>query len=121
MARLVRPAVPLDEAIYPGSESGREFYDRCASFIDGLEGDEGTPVIVSHGGALICLVGRWLGFSVEALEPVGFEFHTTSITVLRHFRDDVPHGPIGRAIERLNDTSHLSSAEGRVGLGRILP
>ena len=67
---------------------------------------------MTHGGTLICLVGQWLGLTVEIIDPVGFEFHTTSINVLRAFADDSDFTPGMRVIERLNDTSHLATAEG---------
>lgn len=114
--------LPLDEAIYPGSETARELYTRARGFIDALEDDGRTPIVVSHGGTLICLVGAWLGLTPEMLHPIGFEFHTTSITVLREFRIEAPFGatgPTGRTIERLNDASHLDVDQGRVVLSGI--
>jgi probable phosphoglycerate mutase len=112
--------LPLDEVIYPGSETARAFFDRCAAFIDDLRDDGRTPVVVSHGGTLNCLVARWLGLSVETLLPIGFEFHTTSITVLREFPHLDPSAPADYALERLNDTSHLTPADGRVVLRNLL-
>ena len=116
-------SLPLDEAIYPGSETARQLYDRSAAFIGDLADDGRVPIAVTHGGTLICLVGAWLGLSAETLHPIGFEFHTTSITVLRQFpeADYGSTGPVGRVIERLNDTSHLSAADGRIDLRRLAP
>jgi len=105
--------LPLDTVIYPGSETARAFFERCAGFIDDLVYDGRTPIVVTHGGTLNCLIARWLGFPVEVLEPIGFEFHTASITVVR----DAPYP----RLERLNDTGHLTELEGQVPLRQLLP
>jgi broad specificity phosphatase PhoE len=105
---------PLDFRPFPGSETGREFYERAGAFIDTLPDKGPLPVVVSHGGTLICLVARWLGLTPEALEPVGFAFHTASITVLQTDR----HG--SRIVERLNDIAHVAGLDGWVGLGHLV-
>jgi broad specificity phosphatase PhoE len=104
----------LDFRPFPGSETGREFYERAGAFIDTLPGKGPLPVVVSHGGTLICLVARWLNLTPEALEPIGFAFHTAGITVLQTDR----HGD--RIVERLNDIAHLAGIEGWVGLGHFV-
>jgi broad specificity phosphatase PhoE len=104
--------VPLDVRPYPGAETPREFYVRAGAFIDDLNADGATiPVVVSHGGTLTCLVARWLRLPPEVLNPIGFEFHAGSISVLRSDR----HGP---RIERLNDIGHLGGMDGWVGIVR---
>ena len=99
---------------FPGAETGREFYERAGSFIDTLSADGPLPVVVSHGGTIICMVARWLRLTPEALEPIGFSTHTASITVLQ----SDAHGD--RIVERLNDVAHLAGIEGWVGLGDLV-
>lgn len=106
-------AVPLDESAYDGAETPRHFYDRAGAFIDEIAHDGTVPVVVSHGGTIVCLVARWLGLSAEVLNPIGFSAHTTSITVLS--RDEN-----GRRLDVLNDTAHLSGEHGRVTLGELV-
>ncbi|MEX1102882.1 MAG: histidine phosphatase family protein, partial [Dehalococcoidia bacterium] len=43
----------------PGAETGAEFYARSASFLDSLPEEGPIPVIVTHGGTIMCLVARW--------------------------------------------------------------
>ena len=106
----------LDVQEFPGAETPREFYERAGAFIDDIVShrDGAVPIIVTHGGTMVCLVARWLGLSAEVLEPIGFSAHTTGITVLQTDR----HG--GHIVERLNDTSHLAGLEGGVKLGDLL-
>jgi probable phosphoglycerate mutase len=104
----------LDFRPFPGAETGREFYERAGAFIDTLPAEGPLPVVVSHGGTLICLVARWLRLSPEALEPIGFAFHTASISVLQTDRHGSP------IVERLNDIAHVAGIDGWVGLGHLL-
>lgn len=108
-------AVPvrLDTRAYEGAETPREFYERAGAFIDDIESDGSVPVVVTHGGTIVCLVARWLRLSAEVLEPIGFSSDTTSITLLRNDRH-------GRRLERLNDTAHLSGDGGGVRIGDLL-
>lgn len=105
--------LPLDAPPWPGAESGRAFFERCAAFLNEAF-DERPAVAVTHGGSLTRLVGCWLNLPAEQLAEVGFEAHPTGITVLRdtHY--------MGRTIERLNDVAHLAGEHGRVMLGAIV-
>jgi probable phosphoglycerate mutase len=106
--------VPLDVRAYPGAETPREFYDRTGGFIDDLDDDGTIPIVVTHGGTMICLVARWLRLAAEAVEPIGFSAYTTGITVL----ESDAHG--SRIVERLNDTAHLGGGHGSASLGDLL-
>lgn len=106
--------VPLDTRAYPGAETPREFYERSGAFIDGMDGEGPMPVVVTHGGTMICLVARWLRLPAEAVEPIGFSAYTTGITVLKS--DE--HGQ--RIVERLNDASHLPSSGDVQSLGALM-
>ena len=97
----------------PGAETGAEFYVRCASFLDSLPDDGPIPVIVTHGGTIMCLVARWLLIEPAAIASIGFSAHTTSITVLK--------GRPWRELERLNDVAHLAGMPGWVSLGDLAP
>lgn len=106
-------AVGLDEQNNDGAETPREFYDRAGAFIDEIEDDGTVPVVVTHGGTVVCLVARWLLLSAEVLNPIGFSAHTTAISVLS--RDDN-----GRRLDVLNDTAHLYGRDGSVTIGDII-
>jgi broad specificity phosphatase PhoE len=85
-----------------------------SGFVDDLREDGRVPVVVSHGVSIMCIIARWLMLTPEALGPIGFAAHTTSITTLTRDRFDQP------AIERMNDVSHLSGGDGWGGLGSLL-
>jgi broad specificity phosphatase PhoE len=97
----------------PGAETGAEFFARCASFLDSLPADGPVPVIVTHGGTIMCLVARWLLMEPHSIAAVGFTAHTTSITVLTGHRF--------REVERLNDVAHLAGMSGWVSIGDLAP
>lgn len=97
----------------PGAETGAEFYRRCASFLDSLPPAGPVPVIVTHGGSILCLVARWLLIEPHDIAPIGFAASTTSITVLT--------GHPFREVERLNDASHLAGMPGWVSIGDAGP
>jgi probable phosphoglycerate mutase len=98
-----------EEPPFPGAESGRAFYERCAGFLDSLPADGPIPIVVTHGGTILCLVARWLLLEPRGIAPVSFSAYTTSITVLEGY----PH----RGIERLNDVAHLAGMAGWESLG----
>jgi probable phosphoglycerate mutase len=103
----------LDARPYDGAESPREFYDRAGAFIDEIEDDGTVPVVVSHGGTVVCLVARWLLLPAEVLNPIGFSAHTTAISVLSQDSN-------GRRLDVLNDTAHLYGRDGSVTIGDIV-
>ena len=103
----------LDASPYDGAESPRAFYDRAGAFMDTIEDDGTVPIVVSHGGTIVCLVARWLLLTAEVLNPIGFSAHTTSITVLSQDAN-------GRRLDVLNDTAHLSGDSGHVTLGQLV-
>lgn len=107
--------VPLDTRAYPGAETPREFYQRAGGFMDELDGEGPLPVVVTHGGTMVCLVARWLKLTPEAANAIGFSAYTTGITVL----ESDEHG--SRIVERLNDAAHLSGLEGSVNFGDLAP
>jgi probable phosphoglycerate mutase len=105
----------LDTRPFPGSETPREFYERAGGFIDDLQEGEGVPVVVSHGGTILCLIGRWLNLTPQAMEPIGFSAYTTAIAVLQARRD------AERWLERMNDVAHLTGHErGWTSIGSLL-
>jgi probable phosphoglycerate mutase len=104
----------MDDRPFPGCESFRELYARAAAFLDDLPAGGGTPVVVSHGFTLMYLVAKWLRLPPEAMEPIGFSMHPTSITTLVRDRFDNPW------VERMNDVSHLGELGAAFGLDRVL-
>jgi len=111
------PRVPgpmgLDERPWPGCETWREFYLRAGNFLDSLDLEGPTPVLVTHGGTVFVLVAHWLGLPPELMNVVNFSAHVTSVTVLRRPSNGL------REIERLNDVAHLAGMEGWVSLGAV--
>ena len=92
----------------PGAEAGAAFFERAASFLDSLVADGTVPIVVTHGGTIMCLVARWLLLEPASLAPILFSAYPTSVTVLanRQFRE----------VERLNDIAHLRGMHGHVPL-----
>lgn len=92
----------IDWQPYPGAETWRQLYTRVAGYLEVLSelGDE-TFVIVAHGGTIINIINWWLELDMKAVNRVSFSAAPTSITVLGTTAFDE------RAIERLNDVSHL--------------
>lgn len=104
----------LDEHPWPGCESWREFYARAGAFLDWLDLEGATPVLVTHGGTMFVLVAHWLGLPPELMKVVNFHAHVTSITVLKR----PAHGL--REVERLNDIAHLAGNEGHINLAQAV-
>ncbi len=104
----------LDERPWPGCESWREFYARAGGFLDSLDFDGPTPIVVTHGGTVFVLVAHWLSMPPELMKVANFHAHVTSITVLK--RPDYGLSEV----ERLNDVAHLAGQEGHVGLAQAV-
>jgi broad specificity phosphatase PhoE len=100
-----------DEPLFPGSETGRQFSARCGAFLDELPEKGPLPVIVTHGGTILALVGHWLGLAPEALGRLNFHADPTSITVLVASQF--------RGLARLNDTAHLTGTESQVSVAML--
>ncbi len=111
--RWPRPAgaMGLDERPWPGCESWRDFYARAGGFLDALDLEGPTPILVTHGGTVHVLVSHWLRLAPEVMKAVNFAGHVTSVTVLR----SSPWNGL-QEVERLNDISHLDGMDGHVSL-----
>jgi broad specificity phosphatase PhoE len=105
----------VDDRPLPGGETGRELYERVAAFMEELEDDGQTAVVVAHGGSIECMIARWLLLTPDMLESIRFNMHPTGVTTLVRDRFDQP------AIERLNDLAHLRDSESWIGLEQALP
>lgn len=104
----------LDERAWPGCETWREFYARAGGFLDSLDLEGPTPILVTHGGMLFVLVAHWLGMPPELMKVSNFAAHVTSITVLKRSAYGL------NEVERLNDVSHLAGHAGHVGLAQAI-
>jgi probable phosphoglycerate mutase len=95
--------ISIDWHPYPESESWREFYARVSAFMDKVYPTlNETAVIVCHGGTINMITSWWLGLEPEHMNQVFFESAPTGVTILHvAFWEN-------RAIERLNDTYHLT-------------
>lgn len=102
--------------MFPGAETGAEFYARASSFLRELDGDGPLPIVVTHGGTIRMLVGAWLGLSEEALDYAHFAALPTGITVLLSYGDDGRERMVGR----LSDIAHLAGSAGWVSLRDVL-
>lgn len=103
-----------DHRPFPSGETGREFAERVAAFMDELDFDApGLPILVTHGGTMRPLIGYWLGLDAEQAGTMGFPSHVTAITVLSTGWHGMPE------VERLNDTSHLEGMAGYPSLATV--
>jgi probable phosphoglycerate mutase len=93
--------ISIDWHPYPKSESWREFYSRVSAFMFDLSLDE-TVIVVCHGGTINMIVAWWLGLEPEHMNRVFFECAPTGVTILHSDRLE------NHAVERLNDTYHLT-------------
>lgn len=82
----------------PGGESLDDVYRRVSTLAEELREDEGSILVVSHGGTLQAMLRHFLGWS-DGSGPQ-LIFFNTGLTVLRLWPDRV-------RLERLNDIGHL--------------
>jgi len=94
----------IDWQHFPQGETWRGFYERVASFMDRLAADEhkGTPILVTHGGAVINIIAWWLRLDVEMLAKISFGIAPGGITWLTTNSWDE------RTLKTLSDVSHLT-------------
>lgn len=109
---IYRPAATLKELHhrnYPGGETRKEFYDRCAAGIRAAaDMEKENLIIVAHKGTIQNIIFYWLGFDIEEVNKYNFsvDILPSSLTVLG-INKWLEHG-----IFLLNDTSHLHNADG---------
>ena len=107
------PKISIDWHPYPKSESWGEFYARVSDFMNEVNPPlNETVVIVCHGGTINMITSWWLGLEPEHMNRVFFQCAPTGVTVLHKDR----HG--NHAVERLNDTFHLTRNGSRNPLPR---
>jgi broad specificity phosphatase PhoE len=93
----------IDHQPYPQAETWREFYWRVARFLDRLAADPGqdTPVLVTHGGAVVNIITWWLRLDMELLAKISFGIAAGGISWLTA-------GPGNeRILKSLSQTAHL--------------
>ncbi len=97
------PTDPIvDWQPYPEAETWRRFYVRISECMDALPVGQDRPmVIVAHGGTIVNIIAWWLRLDIDALSYITFRTSPASVSVLN--MSDLEE----RALERLNDTSHL--------------
>jgi len=94
----------LDYRLLPGAETKREFYYRTTAFLDELNRQiQSNVVIVTHGGTVTNIVFWWLKIPIEALNSSYMRCFPGSITYLEE--DALGY----RYIKGLNDTRHLDN------------
>lgn len=85
----------------PNGESMIDVWNRIKPAVDEIRSEDGTIVMVSHGGASALILAALIGGPIEVSRA--FRFANTGLTEL-HSR---PDGAL--YIKRYNDTSHLST------------
>jgi probable phosphoglycerate mutase len=102
-------------SLAPGGESWAQFMLRVGGALDRIirEHRGQTVVIVCHGGVVDGSFVYFIGLSSQALPPISFHTHNTSITHWQH-RLDEDHLRRWRLM-RYNDDTHLH------GLGAEMP
>ncbi len=85
----------------PNGESMIDVWNRILPTVEEMHREDGTIVVVSHGGASALILAALIGGPIEVSRA--FRFANTGLTEL-HSR---PDGAL--YIKRYNDTSHLSS------------
>jgi broad specificity phosphatase PhoE len=110
-AQAIRLPAPADTGVldhrhFPHGETWREFHRRIARFLDllCLDPAPGTPILVTHGGAVINIIAWWLRLEVERLAHVSFGTSPAGITWL------TTNAWNERTLKVLSDTSHLLAA-----------
>ncbi|MCR9271099.1 MAG: histidine phosphatase family protein [Hyphomonadaceae bacterium] len=95
----------LDHRIVAGAESKREFMGRIYASMSKLS-DTSDTIIVTHGFALTFVIANWIGMRMTDAGYVNFAATPGGITHLQRggFFDN-------KAINYLNDTSHLANIE----------
>jgi 2,3-bisphosphoglycerate-dependent phosphoglycerate mutase len=86
-----------------GAETNADWAHRIYRAMDHIVAEPAPDkVIVTHGGSATFVIAAWIGMPIEDVDYVSFRVSPGSITHLRE--DDYFHN---RAVESLNDTSHL--------------
>ena len=102
---FTKPTLPtIDWCPYPGAETWRTFYKRISDALDKIcRNPDETLIIVGHSGSLVNVTHWWLKLPIDMIDDISYKFDNGSITILSvtEFNE--------RLIERLNDTSHLTS------------
>jgi len=93
--------VSVYETRPPNGESMIDVWNRILPAVEEMKREDGTIVVVSHGGASALILAALIGGPIEVSRA--FRFANTGLTEL-HSR---PDGAL--YIKRYNDTSHLSS------------
>lgn len=75
---------PVDQVAFPGGESQQDVADRFEAALHPVLQEPGTPIVVSHGGALISVLIRLLRVPVvESWRSDRFAQENAGVTVLR--------------------------------------
>ncbi len=105
--KLPRQAAEPDNRNYPGGETRREFYERVANGMEGLELSGKPLIIVSHKGTIQNILFWWLGLSIDDVCRLGVSFAagagSLSVLKVNKWRE--------HEISLLNDCGHLPSID----------
>lgn len=93
----------LDWRPFPGAETWRELHARVSACMESIAGcDEDVLIVITHGGALSCIVSWWLQLDIERMvDAAPFAASPGSITVLKTSDYGFP------IVARLNNLAHL--------------
>lgn len=107
----------LDYA-WPGGESGRQVAartaDEAARIVETHRSEEGTVILVSHGGALAWILSYLLGEPGDSWPDEHMRLDNCSITEM----EVPPDGAASAVIVYKNEVGHLSSPDAEVAKGQ---
>lgn len=107
--KIMNPAKEpyIDWRPFEGGDSWRTLNQRITGFMNSINDDEGSVIIVSHEAAIVHLIHWWLDSSEECIQRITYPVEPCSVTILG--KTKLPGTDFEqRTIEKLNDTGHLS-------------
>jgi probable phosphoglycerate mutase len=91
----------MDWIPYPGAESWRMLHNRVVSFMERIEPQCTTCLVVAHSMVIVSIIHWWLEFTEDIITRVSYDIDLCSTTRLTINRWNE------KTISTLNDTSHL--------------
>jgi broad specificity phosphatase PhoE len=91
----------MDWIPYPEAESWRMLHNRVVTFMEHIQLQCDTGLLVAHSMVIVSVIHWWLEFEEDIITRVSFDIDPCSITRLRINTWNE------KTISKLNDTSHL--------------
>ncbi len=105
-----RIRLPMTEPImdwipYPEAESWRMLHNRVTAFMEKIQNQCDTVLLVAHSMVIVSVIHWWLEFTEDIIARVSYDIDPCSITRLTF------NSWGEKTISKLNDTSHLLPLE----------